>query len=231
MRYKHVFFDLDRTLWDFDTNSRCALRLLYENHNLASTGIPNAESFLTVYEAINNKMWTAYSLGNITKRELQSRRFNEALAHFGYLDTKLAEKLNADYIKISPHQTTLLPEALETVSYLSQKYQLHIITNGFEEVQEIKMQKSGLMPFFNVVMTSEKAKKRKPDPLVFKLACKMAGTTPQDAIMIGDDLNADVRGAKSVRMDQVYFNPGQKAHEMNDITHEIKALGELRHIL
>lgn len=230
MRYQHLFFDLDRTLWDFETNSRNALRQLYDNHKLNQAGIEDADTFIAVYEEINERMWSAYRLGNINKQQLRAQRFGAALAHFDYRDEKLSELLDREYIRISPYQKALLPEALETVGYLSERYKLHIITNGFEEVQEIKMRESGLLPYFENLLTSERAMTRKPDPYVFKLACKMADTSPADSLMIGDDLEADIRGARGVNMDQVYFNPPGKAHE-EIITYEIRSLSELREFL
>lgn len=231
MQYKHVFFDLDRTLWDFETNSQVALRTIFENNSLTDLGITNAESFIRVYEEINEQLWRSYRLGNLSKKRLRSSRFTKTLAHFGYENEVLGMKLDTEYISISPYQTALLPQAMETVGYLSEKYHLHIITNGFEEVQNIKMDKSGLSPFFKTVMTSEKAMARKPDPIVFQLACKLAGANTFDSIMVGDDLEADILGAQNVSMDQVYFNPVKKSHDATDITHEITDLAELQTIL
>lgn len=231
MRYNHIFFDLDRTLWDFDTNSRFALEAIFTNNKLDSFGISSSEEFIKVYQEINEQMWASYRLGNLSKKQLRTRRFSKTLAHFGCDNERMGVKLDQEYITISPHQKALLPQALETVGYLAEKYQLHIITNGFEEVQHIKLDKSGLLPFFKTVMTSEKAMARKPDPIVFQLACKIAGANTFDSMMIGDDLEADIIGAKNVSMDQVYYNPFQKSHRVEDITHEIIDLAELRGIL
>lgn len=231
MLYRHIFFDLDRTLWDFDTNSRFALNAIFQNNSLSDFGIPNAEEFIRVYQIINEQMWSSYRLGNLSKSHLRTRRFSKTLAHFGYENAKLGIKLDQEYISISPYQTALFPQAIETLGYLAGKYTLHIITNGFEEVQHIKLEKSGLLPFFKTIMTSERAMARKPDPIVFQLACQMAGAKTFDSLMIGDDLEADILGARNVSMDQVYFNPVRKPHDVEDITHEIIDLAELRNIL
>ena len=231
MRYNHIFFDLDRTLWDFDTNSRFALEAIFANNKLESFGISNLEEFVLVYQTINEQMWASYRLGNLSKANLRTRRFSKTLAHFGCENEKLGIKLDQEYISISPYQTALFPQAIETVGYLAEKYQLHIITNGFEEVQHIKLEQSGLLPFFKTIMTSERAMARKPDPIVFQLACKIARAKTFDSLMVGDDLEADILGARNVSMDQVYFNPVQKPHDVIDITHEIMDLGELRGIL
>lgn len=230
-KYKHVFFDLDRTLWDFDTNSSRALNEIYESFNLKGEGISDFAEFSVQYQAINEKLWGWYRMGNIKKDELRKRRFTEALAHFGCEDTALGIKLEESYIKISPYQTTLMPNAIDTLEYLNEKYVLHIITNGFEEVQTIKMRQSGLDPFFKHMITSERAKARKPDPVVFNLACNLANTRPSESLMIGDDLTADIGGAQKVFMDQVYFNPHGVKHDRPNITFEIKGLEELKVIL
>lgn len=230
-KYKHVFFDLDRTLWDFDTNSNRALIEIYESFNLKGEGIDDFTEFAKQYQVINEKLWGWYRMGNIKKNELRKRRFTEALAHFGCMDTALGINLEETYIKISPYQTTLMPNAIETLEYLSEKYILHIITNGFEEVQGIKMQQSGLDPFFKHMITSERAMARKPDPVVFHLACNLANTRPSESLMIGDDLTADIGGAQNVSMDQVYFNPDGVNHDKADITFEIKGLEELKVLL
>ncbi|NEN22401.1 noncanonical pyrimidine nucleotidase, YjjG family [Cryomorpha ignava] len=230
-RYKHLFFDLDRTLWDFDTNSKFALSEIYDTFNLKGEGVADLNEFISRYQLINERLWGWYRMGNIKKNDLRRRRFSEALAHFGCENEDLGVKLDENYIKISPYQKTLMPKAIETLEYLSEKYALHIITNGFEEVQNIKMQESGLQPFFKHIITSERAMARKPDPIVFNLACKLAKTIPADSLMIGDDLAADILGAKKVWMDQVYFNPLEISHDHDDITFEIKSLEELKVIL
>jgi|SRR5690554_493015 len=230
-KYKHLFFDLDRTLWDFDTNSNRALNEIYETFNLKAEGVRDFEEFSVQYQAINEKLWGWYRMGNIKKDELRKRRFTEALAYFGCHDTALGIDLEENYIKISPYQTTLMPHAIETLEYLTEKYVLHIITNGFEEVQEIKMRQSGLQPFFEHMITSERARARKPDPVVFNLACNLANTRPSESLMIGDDLSADIDGAQKVSMDQVYYNPEGVQHDRAGITFEIKGLEELKKIL
>lgn len=230
-KYKHLFFDLDRTLWDFESNSSRTLKHLYEEFNLKAEGVSTFEEFLAQYRLINEKLWGWYRLGNISKNDLRQKRFSETLQFFGCGDTSLGSRLDQFYIKMSPFQTTLMPHALETLEYLSSKYVMHIITNGFEEVQAIKIRESGLQPFFKHVISSERAKARKPDPVVFHLACKLAETSPDASIMIGDDLNTDIEGACTVLMDNVYYNPEGKKHHREDITYEIQHLNQLRNIL
>lgn len=228
--YEHIFFDLDRTLWDFDKNSGEALAEIFDHFNLQSLGVENCDVFNTKYREINDQKWDAYRRGRLRKKELRIQRFTEVLAHFGCHDLALGSRIDRFYVSVSPHKTALFPGTLETLDYLSAKYKMHIITNGFEEVQHIKLKKSGLTRYFDVVMTSERAMARKPDPAVFKLAFAEAGAKANHSIMVGDDLGTDISGARSVWMDQVYFNPNGITHD-DDVTHEIERIDQLKTIL
>lgn len=229
MRYRDIFFDLDRTLWDFDTNSRAALTEIYIEYDLKVAGVDSADSFIEVYNGINTMLWKAYRMGNLRKQELRHLRFSKTLAHFGCGDRALGECLGKTYISISPYKTALMPNALEVLDHLAGKYKLHIITNGFDEVQGIKLQKSGISKFFDVVITSEMASARKPSPEVFELAMAKASASVSASIMIGDDLDTDIAGARNLGMDQVYFNPHENAHN-DPVTFEIKDLNQLRQL-
>jgi len=229
-RYKHIFFDLDRTLWDFETNSELALKKIYQMFKLSERGIHEEAVFVSKYKEINEKMWSLYRKGYIKKSELRKGRFSQTLVHFKVKDKKLGQEIDEAYISISPSNTALVPGAMETLNYLKERYQLHIITNGFEEVQFIKLSKSGIRDHFDVIVTSERARARKPDAEVFQLAMLEAGTKAAESIMIGDDLESDIVGARGVWMDQVYYNPEGSLHA-EEITHEISHLDELRTIL
>ncbi len=228
--YKHVFFDLDRTLWDFDTNSHTALSVIFSDMNLPRLGIDDFETFVKKYQEINEKLWGYYRIGSMSKSDLRKKRFTLTLKEFGVFDPDLGKRMDSAYLDVSPFQTALMPGTMETLEYLAAKYKLHIITNGFEEVQHVKMKKSGLEPFFDVVLTSERAKARKPDSAVFNLAFKLAQAEAFDSIMIGDDLRTDILGARNIEMDQVYLNPNSIAHQ-DEVTHEIIGLKELITIL
>jgi putative hydrolase of the HAD superfamily len=230
MGYKHLFFDLDRTLWDFNANSRIALGEVHEHLQLVSVGITDKDEFIARFEEINESLWAAYRLGNIHKKVLRSMRFYKTLEHFGCKDEFLASKMGDMYVEISPKKTNLLPNAINTLDYLAGKYVMHIITNGFEEVQHTKLAHAGLTPYFDLVMTSEMASARKPDPIIFKLAMQKTGANASDSIMIGDDLIADIGGARSLWMDQIFYNPEKVVHS-EEVTHEISDLIELKTIL
>lgn len=229
-RYKHIFFDLDRTLWDFETNSASALQKIFHLFHLDEYGEITIVDFVSKYKEINEKMWALYRKGYIKKSELRKGRFTQTLVFFKIKDKRLGAQLDEAYISLSPHHTALVEGATEILDYLKERYQLHIITNGFEEVQFIKLNKSGIRDHFDVIVTSERAKARKPDAEVFQLAMLEAGTQPADSLMIGDDLDSDIIGARNVWMDQVYYNPERLKHE-EDITHEITNLRELKTIL
>jgi len=229
-RYRHIFFDLDRTLWDFDTNSKEALSEIYTDFQLEREGVIDAVSFINVYTGINEQLWKAYRLGNIHKALLRSLRFSKTLEHFGCRNNELGVSLGNRYVELSPMKTALMPHTLEVLDHLAGRYKLHIITNGFDEVQGIKLRQSGIAGFFQEVITSEMASARKPDPMVFKLAFAKTGSAAATSVMIGDDLDTDISGARGVGMDQVYFNPARKVHN-EDVTFEIENLSELKLIL
>jgi len=229
-KYRHVFFDLDNTLWDFETNSREALTRLYHKHDLPGLGVHDLNLFIHKYQERNEMMWEAYRLGKIDKPTLRNKRFELTFWDMG-LDAELAPAALADdYLHISPRMTALFPGAHETLQYLSKKYTLHIITNGFEEAQYIKMQEASLAPYFREVIISEHTGFRKPDQRIFEYAQKLTGAKNDESIMIGDGLEVDVIGARNAGWDTVYFNPGRKAH-LESVTFEIAELTELKKIL
>lgn len=227
--YRHLFFDLDRTLWDFDANSREALGEIHDLHNLESLGIHDLQDFISRYERINEHYWNLYRTHQIDKKTLRSIRFEETLREYQIKDPELSLRLADDYVRISPVKTRLFPGTTEVLNYLANKYVLHIITNGFEEVQHIKLERSGLRPFFEEVITSEKAGHKKPGAEIFHYAFRLSGAVKKESIMVGDDLEADIRGARGVGIDHVFFNPNRIAHKER-VTHEISALSELKKI-
>jgi len=229
-KYEHVFFDLDRTLWDFDTNSRLALGEMYVEFKLKERGIGSSVEFVKVYQEINEELWDRYRKGLLNKRKLRALRFSKTLEYFGFQDEYLGDQLGTAYIEISPYKTAVLPNCVEILDYLAGRYDLHIITNGFEEVQNIKLEKSGLTKYFSKVITSEQAGARKPDPKVFDYAFGLTTGTVKNSLMIGDDLRTDIQGARNIKMDHVYYNPHRIGHS-EDIFHEIKDLLELKNLL
>ena len=229
-KYEHVFFDLDRTLWDFESNSVEALSEIHKEY-LGNGQFFSAEEFIKKYKQINAHYWALYRQDKIEKELLRTIRFSKTLEHFGLGEKKLSEKIADAYVKISPYKPGLVDGTKEVLDYLQDKaYSMHIITNGFDEVQWIKLEQSGLKPYMDQVIISEHVGKRKPHPLVFEQAIQAADAQREHAVMIGDDLEADVVGARNFGMDQVFFNPEEEKHE-EEVTFEIKHLLELKTIL
>ncbi len=228
--YKHIFFDLDNTIWDFEKNSKETLIEMYHKHNLADLGVKDVNHFILKYQERNEMMWEQYRLGTIDKPTLRDKRFNLTFWDMG-LDAETAPaELADDYLSMSPRKTILFPHAHEVLAFLEKKYKLHIITNGFEEAQHVKMRESKLSPYFQEVIISEHTGYRKPDNRIFDYAMKITGATTSDSIMIGDGLEVDILGARNVGWDTIYFNPDKKAHQ-EAVTHEISSLLELTKIL
>lgn len=228
--YQHVFFDLDRTLWDFETNSHETLIELIDKYKLIEKGISSPTTFINEYYVINDVLWEEYRQGKIDKELLRFERFKRALDKYEIFDRKLIEDFGNDYVYLSPLKTNLLPHTEEILDYLRSKYVLHIITNGFEEVQHIKLKNSGIDHYFSEIITSERAGYKKPDKRIFDFSVSLADTHVEKSIMIGDSLDADILGAKNAGMHQVFFNPNKEEHS-EDITHEISSLKELKKLL
>lgn len=232
MKYKHLFFDLDHTLWDFEGNSRAVLKALYEKHNLADTcGIRCCEEFQKVYEGHNERFWMRFRNGYISREDLRWKRMWHTLLDFKKYDQALTKALSEDYIQLLPKQSKLMPYAQDILTYFRDKgFQLHIITNGYELVQWQKMKVSGIDSFFQQVVTSENSMSMKPKPDIFHYALKMTNAKVEESLMIGDALEADILGAQSVGMDQVYFNVNKTRHDAQP-TYEISCLSALQDII
>lgn len=230
LQYKYIFFDLDRTLWDFDSSSKMAFHDIYNKYELQQLGINSVESFFEAYTIHNNELWAKYRVGGIEKELLRSLRFQLTLQDFGINDKEMAEHLGEDYLEIMPLKVGLFPNAIEILDYLKPKYHIHLITNGFSEVQAAKLNVSGLDKYFGVVVTSEEAGFKKPDARIFNFALKEAGAGTEESLMVGDDREVDIEGAKNIGMDQVLFDPDGK-YEKNGSTYYIRDLLELKGIL
>jgi putative hydrolase of the HAD superfamily len=229
MSYKHIFFDLDRTLWDFEHNMRLTLKDIYNKYDL-SKSIPTYDTFIETFNGHNDKLWGWYQQGKMKKEVLRFKRFELTLNDFGIKNEFLAEAIGMDYITESPKKTELMPHALEVLEYLFPKYKLHIITNGSSEVQFTKLRLCGLERYFDKVITSEISGFHKPRNEAFSYPLSAANAKKNESIMIGDDLEIDIIGARNYGIAQVYFNPNSIKHT-ESITHEISSLLELKNIL
>lgn len=229
-KYQVIFFDLDHTLWDFEKNSAEALTELYHEFDLEKRMGVNAETFISHYKKINFQYWEAYRLGEISKEDLRIKRFSHAFGDFEMHDAEMHEKFSEGYVRISPDKTNLFPNAVETLEYLHENYPMHIITNGFEEIQHRKLKNCNIAHFFKHVITSEMAGKRKPHPEIYQYAMSLANTIAPYSVMIGDEPEVDLLGAKNIGMDQIYFDVDKKDPSFT-VTHRIHDLSELKNIL
>lgn len=229
-RYKHVFFDLDRTLWDFDAAAEVAFERIYDKYGLKSFGIPSAHEFHEVYHPLNEQLWVLYRSDQITKDELNRIRFLKPLEHYGIHDVDLADHLSEDYVYWSPRIVRLVPGTMELLDYLKPKYHLHLITNGFQEVQHTKLSGSGLEPYFETLTVSEEVGVKKPNPEIFRYALKKAGANAEESLVIGDEMAVDIDGARAAGIDQILFNPSGEVVE-GERTFEVKSLLEIMGIL
>jgi len=228
--YKHIFFDLDNTLWDFERNSTETLHEMYHKFELSALGVSSPEFFIRTYQERNIMMWEQYRLGKIDKDTLRNKRFELTFWDMG-LDSSLVPRSMADeYLLVAPKKNYLFPHAHEVLSYLREKYRLHIITNGFVEAQYIKLEAADLSKYFDEIIISEHTGFKKPDVNIFNHAAEKANATAKECLMVGDGLEVDVVGAQNAGWDAVYFNPAKTSHEQKP-TYEISSLDELKNFL
>jgi len=229
--YKHLFFDLDHTLWDFERNSTMALEQIWKSGlSKHLEHVPFAH-FMDSYTEVNEHWWGLYRKEQVSKEELRVGRFADSMKRFGLVDYALADQVATSYLELGPYMKHLHEGAIDLLQDLQEKdFQMHIITNGFEEVQHIKLRESGLRNFFKEIITSEAAGAKKPNPSIFHFAMQKSGAVMRESLMIGDSLGSDILGAQGVGMDQVFFNPKAEIHDV-DPTYEIQRLSEIRGIL
>lgn len=225
-RYDHIFIDLDKTIWDFDRNARATFEEIYSHHSLESKGIGSLDEFIRIFTGINDMFWGLYRENKVKKDVMRVRRFEMTLNEFGIDDLILATHIADDYVTLSPLKTHLLPYAREALAYLKSRYPLHLITNGFEEVQQKKMDVSDLQRYFDTITTSEEAGVKKPEKRIFEFALNKAGAMPGQSLMIGDDLAVDILGAREAGMDTMYYNPLGTTHS-ETVSYEIHSWKEV----
>lgn len=221
-----IFFDLDHTLWDFDKNSILAFdKIFRKNHPTIDTNV-----FIEIYAPINQACWKLYQVDKISHQELRYRRLKDS---FDMLDYTISDEdidyISEKYIEFLPDNNQLFDGAIEVLDYLYPKYNLHIITNGFAEVQEKKISKSNLGSYFKTITNSEMAGVKKPHPNIFEFALSLANANKENAIMIGDCIDADVRGAIDFGIQAILFDE-KEIHSAEGIK-TIKHLLELKNIL
>ncbi|WP_158795507.1 YjjG family noncanonical pyrimidine nucleotidase [Pedobacter sp. L105] len=230
MKYQHVFFDLDHTLWDFEKNSELTLNRLYTEFKLWEYDIDNFLDFHNCYAINNNELWKEFLDGLISHEDFQWKRMWLTLMDYYVDDIAMAYQLNNRFQAILPTQRALIPFAKDMLDYCQDRYTLHLLTNGTHEVQSLKLQNSGILPYFTEIITADKCNAFKPMGQIFDYALKVTKATAEGSLMIGDSLTIDIIGAKNAGWDQVLYNPLKKVHAENP-TFEIHNLIELKTIL
>lgn len=187
----------------------------------------NFDNFIEIYEAINHEMWHLYGIKKTTKEELRYQRFYKAFLHFGYDNLNLSHTWADNYLTLSPYKNHLIEGAIDILEHLQENYELHIITNGFKEVQHIKLDYSNLRPFFKHIIISEDHGFNKPDIKIFNLAQSLTGAQNHECVMIGDNFDADVLGALNANWKAIYLSENTKDNPDKNFI-QIKRLIELK---
>jgi putative hydrolase of the HAD superfamily len=223
---KHIFFDLDHTLWDFDKNSALTFKKIFEVHELNV----DTTDFLSVYEPINLNYWKLYREEKIDKQHLRYKRLKDTFDAIGFgVSDHIINTLSEDYITYLTTFNHLFDGTIDILEHLKNDYNLHIITNGFEEAQQKKMYNSKIAHYFETVTNSESAGVKKPNPIIFNHALDMAKAEANESLMIGDSYEADILGAEAIGMDVILFNYHNfKAH---DHIKQVKSLVDLKKYL
>ena len=219
---KHIFFDLDHTLWDFDRNSELAFGSIFKKNQIQV----KLEEFLNVYTPINANYWKLYRENKVSQVDLRHGRLKESFLALNVLvPDQQIQQIAIDYIDHLPKNNHLLEGVIEVLEYLRPKYKLHIITNGFKEVQQRKLENSGIKKYFITITTSEDVGVKKPEKLIFETAIKNAAARKEESLMIGDNFEADVLGSLNFGMNAVIYNYYKE--EFPDDYHQINEMKEL----
>lgn len=229
--YKHLFIDLDDTLWDIHQNSKECLLEIYNDYGY-NKFYKTFEDYYNVYMPNNHYLWGLYREGAIDKDKLIVERFLFPVREFGIDDNVYAKELSDDFLERTTCKTKLVDGAIELLDYLkAQNYQMHILSNGFEEVQYKKIENSRLKPYFNKIILSDHVGVNKPDGKFFSYALKEAKAKPSESLMIGDSWEADILGAYNSGIHQIWFNPEGLDSNGFTPTYDVKTLQEIKQIL
>lgn len=225
---EHIFFDLDHTLWDFDKNAEETLHELFSIYNFHQLGFSSADVFIESYTKNNHQLWSQYHLGEINKEQLREARFRNTFIELGVEPERFPAAFEEDYIQLCPLKTHLFPHAIETLEYLQEKYTLHLISNGFKEATKAKISNAdtNIQKYFTHIVISENIGIHKPHPDIFQYALKGANAEKESSIMVGDSIEADIRGAQNFGIDAIFFNPN-KIIAPSDVKHQIVQLKDL----
>ncbi len=228
--YNHIFFDLDHTLWDFDRNSAETISELYVAYDFKKLNLFSSDDFITKFGEINNQLWAMYNVGKIDKKEIRENRFRKILVALGCNYAQIPTDIGEVYLHKCPQKPHVMPHTYEILDQLTSKYTLNIITNGFDDVQQTKLNCAQLSSYFTHVITSESTGSKKPDAGIFNYAFDKSNAMAKESLMIGDNLATDIAGARNVKMDQVFYNPNRLIHNQ-EVTFEISSLQQLNQLL
>jgi putative hydrolase of the HAD superfamily len=227
--YKCILFDLDHTLWDYETNSREALSELYIQFELQGRGV-GEEHFLRTFYGVNNELWDLYDRGLLHRDVIRNERFHRILMQHGVNDYPMSLQFSAAYLEQSPQKKNLMEGCIETLDYLAPKYSMVIVTNGFDEIQSTKLRASGIDHYFKDMVTSARAGHKKPAKEIFEFALRENNVDARETVMIGDNLLTDIAGAKNASVDTIFYNPNKTAHQ-TAVNFEIETLRDLKNLL
>lgn len=223
---KHIFFDLDHTLWDFEANAEESLNEIYEDFSISKLG-PSFNDFYQNFSGLNRLLWTQLEQNQISHETIRKFRFQKALNSLNVeIEEEESIRMNLKFLDLLPYKTKLIDGCEETLAALQSNYQLHILSNGYAEVQAKKLENSGIKGYFDHIITNDIAESRKPDVGIFNYALAQAAAQPNESLMIGDSYLADVLGAKNAGWDTIHFQPSD-IHTENQSTLKITKLVQL----
>lgn len=231
MKYTDILIDLDDTLIDTAKNTKETVREIYNDYKFEEY-FDTFDDFFSLYHGNVSKLWEMYNRGEISKEKIQNERFAVSLRHREGFDDERIATINHDYIGRIMKKEAVVEGAIELLDYLKSKYRIHILSNGFTEMQYTKMESAGLsLNYFDNVILSDKVGVNKPHPDIFKYTIEKTGAKLNEAIMIGDNILTDIKGAYDSNIDQIWFNPESKAAEEFKPTHTVRRLSEIKDIL
>lgn len=226
---KHLFFDLDHTLWDFDKNSAETLAFLFDKYRFNQLHQMDMELFIAQYHQVNRDLWELFNHNKINKHQLREQRIQQTFNNLGVEIQHIPATFNEEYISICPQKGNLFPHTIEILAHFSESHQLHILSNGFADIQAIKIASSGLAPYFKTIFTADTIGAKKPNRAFYNHVLHHLKTIAPHCLMVGDTLDADVIGAMNVGIKAVYFNPYQTTHNAK-VDFEIQSLLALKDI-
>ena len=230
MKYQHIFFDLDNTLWDHRKNAYHTLKEIFQREKVKEDHNLDFEDFHKEYFTINENLWAQIRDGEIDKNYLRKHRFYDSFLFFGIDDEALSQRFEDNFLDEILNYNDLVDGAFELLEYLAEKkYSLHVLSNGFKEVTYRKCEFSGIKNYFKTITSADEINIRKPQPEIYEYALKNAGAEKENSIMIGDDWVADVEGALSFGMDAIFFDRFNDDFGKDILT--VKNLSKLKEIL